>query len=73
MIQNEHQETWRRRVEFCERHLPTFREIGYRADNYGNFRLQMFTVLTQHIHANSVTDLIDMGLAKEKEFKDGQR
>lgn len=69
MSLNEHQETWRKRVEFCERHLPSFKSINYRADNYGDLRVEMFTVLTQHIQGLSVTELIDEGLKQEKELR----
>lgn len=52
---------WKSRVEFCERHLPSFERIDARDANYGEFRYSMFTVLTQHIYADSITQLIEMG------------
>ena len=63
---------WRNRIEFLERHLPTFGRVSNTDDNYGEYRLMMFTILTQHVHANSVTELIDKGLAIEEKEEDKQ-
>jgi hypothetical protein len=57
---------WKDRVEFCERHLPSFKEIDARDDNHGEFRYSMFTILTQHIYADSITQLIDIGRVVER-------
>jgi len=57
---------WKERVIFCQKYLPSFRELDASDDNRGEFSYEMFTVLTQHIYANSITELIDMGLAIEK-------
>jgi len=59
-------EKWRNRVEFLERNMATFRQILYTDDNYGEYRIEMFTCLTQHLRGLSVTELIDKGIEMEK-------
>ena len=70
MIKDENIGLWRRRMEFIERYLPHFRKLPFQCDNgpADKCRLEMFTCLTQHIYANSVAELVDMGIviAKEK-------
>ncbi len=64
MIQNENIGLWRRRMEFIEQNLPRFRQLPFENDNGPDdqCRLEMFTCLTQHIYANSVVELVDMGI-----------
>ena len=62
---------WRQRIEFCERHLPSFEELNeYSDDNHPGMRIEMFTVLTQHIYGRSVSELLDLGLEIERRTKD---
>jgi len=69
MILDENIGKWRARMEFIERHLPHFRSLPMRCDNGPKdmCRLEMFTCLTQHIYANSCTELVDMGIKIEME------
>jgi hypothetical protein len=57
---------WRNRIEFCEKHLPSFRKMDNTDDNHPGYRIEMFTILTQHIYGRSVTELIDMGIKIEQ-------
>lgn len=58
---------WHNRVEFCERHFPHFDHYQSLNDNHPGMRVCMFTVLTQHIYARSVTEAIDIGIQIERE------
>ena len=68
IIDNENIGRWRARMEFIEKHLPHFRILPMQSDNgpKDKCRVEMFTCLTQHIHANSCTELVDMGIEIEQ-------
>ena len=68
IVQNANICKWRERIEFIEKHLPHFRQLTMGSDNgpKDSCRVEMFTCLTQHIYANSCTELIDMGIEREK-------
>ena len=65
MIQGRVAQIWKDRVEFCERNLPSFKKVRADDDNSGEYRYCMFTILTQHEYGNSITELIDEGMAQE--------
>ena len=70
IILNSDINVWRQRIEFCERHLPSFEELNqYSDDNNPGMRVEMFTVLTQHIYGRSVSEVLDLGLEIEKKVK----
>ena len=52
-------------VGFIVRHPPTFREVGFQSQN-NPYVYVMFTILTQHIYADSVEELLDKGIDMER-------
>lgn len=62
---------WRKRIEFLEKYMASFRELSeHDDDNHPGMRIEMFTVLTQHIYGRSVTECIDKGIGIENKEKD---
>ena len=57
---------WQDRVEFCERHFPSFRHYRSLNDNHPGMRVEMFTVLTQHIYGRSISEVLDIGIQIER-------
>ena len=52
-------------IDFLDRHEASIRSINAQSTNFPYY-LEMFTVLTQHIYADNIRQIIDKGIDIER-------